>query len=597
MSKMKCHLSFAAVTIVLFFTSPMIQPGKLTAVFLVLFSGASIWFDRKWKERLRPYCSGKRLAAVLGVSVYASFASFGHRFFLGEPRMSVTGTGLFYFLLGAVWFFPVCMFGLGLLETAGSWVQRAPKQAEPWTEGKLRLASTLVSLACFTFVLVSFYPGGFPTDSIEQFTQARNGFLNNWHPFVHTLMIRFLLKIWDNPAFVVFVQLAVFAVLIGRCSLIPYRVGVKPVYILLGVALFSFLPNQSVTNIAPMKDNAFTYAMLWATLLLVELVKDEQTIRRPLWCIEMGLSLALMVLMRHNGMVPMAFVSAALLILTVQHWEAVKLWATGAVVLAGVIIGVMNGPVYQALQVEPNDVSPFVTMFCAVGSVLNKDLPLSDETMQALAEVMPLERWHDNYSRFKGHDVYRWGEDGEEDVEMDLTRFSASEAFRIYFEALAKYPDVVIKDRLDGTELLWNVRTAEGSFNLRTVDFLTVNEAAGIHVGDLPEGTLYESRTLPARALRWVSWFTLPGESVSSQVSDMVLFRSGAWLIAFLILTVYWAEHGLNRMWLAALPLVGNVAGSMLVMFHQSFRYVWFVQVLVLVLMMATFEVDSVMKK
>lgn len=597
MSKMKCHLSFAAVTIVLFFTSPMIQPGKLTAVFLVLFSGASIWFDRKWKERLRPYCSGKRLAAVLGVSVYASFASFGHRFFLGEPRMSVTGTGLFYFLLGAVWFFPVCMFGLGLLETAGSWVQRAPKQAEPWTEGKLRLASTLVSLACFTFVLVSFYPGGFPTDSIEQFTQARNGFLNNWHPFVHTLMIRFLLKIWDNPAFVVFVQLAVFAVLIGRCSLIPYRAGVKPVYILLGVALFSFLPNQSVTNISPLKDYPFTYSMLWTTLLLLDLLKDKTCVRRPLWCAEMALSLALTVLMRHNGIVPMAFVCTGLLIVTIQNWKVVRLWAMGAAAGAAVLIAVMNGPVYQALDVQPNEVSPFVTMFCAVGSVINKDLPLSQQTLDKLEQVMPLQRWRDYYSRYEGHDVYRWGDGVGFEHDMDLSMFSAKEAFEIYFEALGKYPDVVIKDRLDGTELLWNMRTAYGSFNLRTLDFLTVNDAAGIHVGDLPEGTHYESRTLPARGLRWMCWFALPGESVSSQVSDIILFRSGAWIVAFLLLTIYWAEHGLNRMWLAALPLVGNVAGSMLVMFHQSFRYVWFVQVLVLVLMMATFEVDSVMKK
>ena len=44
----------------------------------------------------------------------------------------------------------------------------------------------------------------------------------------------------------------------------------------------------------------------------------------------------------------------------------------------------------------------------------------------------------------------------------------------------------------------------------------------------------------------------------------------------------------MGRLWWAALPMLANAAGSMLVLYHQSFRYVYFVQVSVLALLYIT---------
>ncbi len=53
--------------------------------------------------------------------------------------------------------------------------------------------------------------------------------------------------------------------------------------------------------------------------------------------------------------------------------------------------------------------SPYTTMLCAVGSCINKELPLSDETVKIMERVLPIDDWAEYYSRYHGHDIYCWG--------------------------------------------------------------------------------------------------------------------------------------------------------------------------------------------
>ena len=49
----------------------------------------------------------------------------------------------------------------------------------------------------------------------------------------------------------------------------------------------------------------------------------------------------------------------------------------------------------------------------------------------------------------------------------------------------------------------------------------------------------------------------------------------------------------MGRLWWAAVPMLGNIAASALVLYHQSFRYVYFVQVSVMALLFITVAVKQ----
>ena len=263
-----------------------------------------------------------------------------------------------------------------------------------------------------------------------------------------------------------------------------------------------------------------------------------------------------------------------------------KLRALAAAVLAAVSFGVFKGPVMSALDVAPVSLSPFTTLFCAVGSCVNKDLPLSEEADAILEKALPLEDWRDYYARYYGHDLYYWHRP-EGSVPYTPTEVTTPEILQVYGEALRKYPDVVLKDRLDGCDILWDVAQPEDSFNAKSFCLVYDRDWMAQFVDmadycDADDGVLRDYR----QSFFTKAYLRLTGTPRNS-VLDILLWRTGAYLIAFWVLLLFWRKNGMRRFCIAAVPLIGNLIISVLYVYHQSFRYVYFVQVCVLALLFA----------
>lgn len=291
--------------------------------------------------------------------------------------------------------------------------------------------------------------------------------------------------------------------------------------------------------------------------------------------------------LRHNGIIPAAFMILACVILTIRYFKRIRYYAVVAVVASLVSLVIYKGPVMAALDVQPNNVSPYTTMLCAVGSCINKNLPLSDESASIMQEVLPLEDWANYYSRYLGHDLYIWGRP-EGSVAYDTSSITAKKAFRVYFEALIKYPDVIIKDRLDGMDIMWDITQPQDGFNARTFFFINARPPQEmdlpIDVTDwtrLEDGTYYKYTPLAVK-------YYLASQVPAGSLQDFLIWRTGPYLVMFLVLLLFWAKHNMVEYLLVAAPLVGNIFVSMLLVYHQSFRYVWFVQILVLMLVFFT---------
>lgn len=72
--------------------------------------------------------------------------------------------------------------------------------------------------------------------------------------------------------------------------------------------------------------------------------------------------------------------------------------------------------------------------------------------------------------------------------------------------------------------------------------------------------------------------------TAANSVFDMLLWRSGAYLILLMTLGLFWWGNRVKRLFWAAVPLLGQIAGLVLVLYHQSYRYIAAVQILTLAL-------------
>ena len=570
----------------LFFTSERIQPTHLTQGFLLLLTVASVWCFNRKSGCMEKYRTKGSRAAIGIIAVYASLASFAQRFFLnGNTRMHFSLPGLFYVLSGILWFIPVVWLMLFALEWLSSRPRTLPK---PGSRKKALCVLLIALLLCQVFVLWVEWPGGFPLDAVYQYRQAMGELpLSDDHPVLDTLLMRAVLTVFPHPAALTAVQLLLFSLVLCACLMMGYDRGVPlPLLVFLG-CFFALMPNQVLSWTNVLKDFPFTLALLWGTYLLLQLALDTPRSRKWPFYACLTLDIFLVSLLRHNGAAPAAAMIVLCLVLTVRRYEQVKLRALTAAVLAAVSFGVFKGPVMTALNVEPVSLSPFTTLFCAVGSCVNKDLPLSEEADAILEKALPLDDWHDYYARYYGHDFYYWGRP-EGSVPYTPTEVTTPDILRVYGEALCKYPDVILKDRIDGCDILWDVAEPEDSFNAKSFCLVYDRDWMAQYVDmadyyDADDGVLRDYR----QNFFTKAYLRLTGTPRNSVV-DILLWRTGAYLIAFWVLLLFWRKNGMQRFRSAAVPFLGNLIISVLYVYHQSFRYVYFVQVCVLALLFAT---------
>ena len=112
------------------------------------------------------------------------------------------------------------------------------------------------------------------------------------------------------------------------------------------------------------------------------------------------------------------------------------------------------GPeIYKAFDDEIEHVKkkPLTSLLTPLASCLANDLELPEEILEMMDDVYPLEKWCTGYNQYHSDTL------AHANPEPGFFKITTSKALSVYFQVFNMYPDVVIKDRLDGAESLWNV--------------------------------------------------------------------------------------------------------------------------------------------
>ena len=567
------------------FVSGNVSTLSQSAVFVACILSALcplVLLRKDARVRLCKYKSKGRICAIACICIYASLASFGYQLFsLSDSRMHIEAIDLLYLLMGGSWYVPVVLSVLYCLETLNARVNNWAERKTQYIRRKVYICLFLVLAFVQLIIACAFWPGGFPNDTVWTLRQVEGieGY-SDWHPVFYTLTMQWILSIIPNHGVLALVQMLLFAWIVTDLLMILFDRGVSLRALVIGGIIFLALPNQVFSGIGIVKDYPFTLALLWGTLLLFKLGIEEARSKKLGFLIQLFLDQFFILAYRHNGIIPAAFILVACMIWGIRAVKNKRLFVIIPSAVAVIAFAVFKGPVFDKLQVYHNTSSPYVTMLCAVGSVVNKDLPLSEEANDILEEVMPLEDWAQYYTRYQGHDQYVWGSPSG----FNTSGITITKAFRIYLEALIKYPDVVLKDRLDGMNILWCIQQPDDSFNTRYFDSVYRFEYTAELID--VEGLEYDSN-------EWIGYinrspiaefYRSHDASDHTSVLHMIFWRSGLYILFLLICMLYWAANRMNHMWLAAVPLFGNLFVSILIVYHQSFRYVYFVQLLTVAL-------------
>ena len=430
-----------------------------------------------------------------------------------------------------------------------------------------KVFTIIVSIWCL--YLIAYFPGFMSPDSIDQWNQAVTSNYNDWHPVIHTLIIKLLMSIWNNPALYSIVQIIVSSLIFAYSMAFLSKRGVRDSIILIISVLYAFSPSNAVYSITMWKDIPYSYLLLLLTTYIADMICNKHSFweKSNLF---LGIILFLTCTMRHNGVVVYVLSILFILYFTIKNrLNIVKPLLT--VLFSITILVLYKGPVFKKLEVTPNPKGlKFNAPIHGIASLVHHEKDLSDETKELLEDIMPLSAWNELFYYYSTN-PYLFGNDYP--FLENISQKSSKDVISIYLKNLIQYPSYIIKDRLAGTDVVWSVLPLTGSYNYRY-------ETNGIVQNDI--GLVQQNNFLTKFINKILTI------SYKTKLFDVIFWRGGVYLVILLYLSFYiyfFADR--ESIWIF-MPAIGNTISLFLSMSTQDYRYVWYLPILCVFIMLYT---------
>ena len=335
-------------------------------------------------------------------------------------------------LLGVVFFAFVCPAVIKFLSKRQI-VCTSPKQTAKFPRtAAIRSICYLLPLCIFLFYYISWYPGSFSPDSVNQYGQTVSGQYNDWHPVLHTLLA-FKLPLTLTGGWVgsiVLFQVIVFSAVLGYAFDTIYQyTNIK--YTVISMAFILCNPQTGYMSIYPWKDVAFAVgALLLLTYAFRIYITKGEWIRKPLNAVLFVTAAALTTLLRHNALlftVPLVFAA----FLYVKKKRGLILCLSIFVLVASI-----KFPLYSAIGVENPDKRQVETLglpMTVIGAAVTYTPELLDEeTLEFCYRVAPKEVWEAKYE-YGTYNALKWDDRTNNDV---IEKYGASKVISMMFRCM-----------------------------------------------------------------------------------------------------------------------------------------------------------------
>ncbi|HVU34448.1 MAG TPA: DUF6020 family protein [Opitutaceae bacterium] len=250
----------------------------------------------------------------------------------------------------------------------------------------------LACVACWSVFWLANFPAVMTPDSMSQWQQTLTGRYNDWHPVVHTLLIRVAAFVWPTPAAGIAVHIALMALALAYTLQVVSRLGCGPIPVVLTAALYLH-PVDGALLATLWKDVPFTACFLafTAALIVFSGLTDAPT---RLDTVAVALGGIGMALLRHNGIANVIAGLAAL------GWlcRSRRRLSLRTALLVAVCLGIASVLVHRVLRApEPPVTEALAIPLQQAGAVIASGQPLSAHEETLLGAILPIETWERHY--------------------------------------------------------------------------------------------------------------------------------------------------------------------------------------------------------
>jgi len=243
---------------------------------------------------------------------------------------------------------------------------------------------------------LGWFPAFLSPDSIDQLEQVESGDFTDGHPAIHTIAVWVVTRFWNHPGAVTFVQIIAVSLLLGLVARRLIELGVPPMAAVGAAWVVGLSPAVGPTAITIWKDIAFLVAFLWVFAELLMLVRLKDDYWTPTWNpLRLGMALALVWLVRHNGVITVLLVLAVVAVIFRRRMRGVGVTVVAMLATLAIVLG----PLYWIFSVERGRPAPGEVLLPVVASsFVHEPGNFSDDDLALLSSIAPLEVWASRYA-------------------------------------------------------------------------------------------------------------------------------------------------------------------------------------------------------
>ncbi len=417
----------------------------------------------------------------------------------------------------------------------------------------LLLIGAAAMVSVFILYLVGFFPGMMTQDSIDQWAQIVTFKFNDWHPVMHTLFIYLCTVIWNSPASMVIVQIAVFVsvYLSGIYSLRKFGVGIPTLFI--AMILFTLYPTNGFMAVTLWKDILYSIMLLWLTILLMNIAATkgkwiESPVNKVLFFIN---SLAIL-FFRHNGILTFLFV---MVILAFAYSDCIGKWVALTIGVL-LIYFIVTGPVFKLMDVAPaSSTEAFGIPMQQVAAVISYEGNITEEQAEFFDKILPLEVWKEKYHPYITNPLKF-----DENFRADFLKENKGQFIKNWLAIIVQNPKITGKAYLKQASIIWKVRPVWDSFTY-TVSPGIIENNFGLE---------------EASANQNVREF-LDGVLEKTEEDNPLLFfwRPALWMYLSLLSGLLIAARTGPKSLIVLSPMVSNILAYLAAIPSQDYRYLY----------------------
>jgi hypothetical protein len=200
--------------------------------------------------------------------------------------------------------------------------------------------------------LLAFFPGMMSADSMVQWGQVLTGKFVDHHPAFHTFLMWLLTRIYLSPAVIAIAQIITLAFIAGLWFAFFESLGIRRWVIWSLTLIFALIPVNGTMVNTLWKDIPYSTAVLGLTLIIARIV-----VTKGAWIVSLsariilGVTTALVLLLRHDGVIVGAGSLVLLIVVYPYKWKS---WLVSCLICAFLYFGI-RGPIYNWVGVEKSN--------------------------------------------------------------------------------------------------------------------------------------------------------------------------------------------------------------------------------------------------